>query len=161
MECSICINTIDEKDEDTVTLDCGHSFHLKCINMWLNINNSCPNCRNMVINTFKCKYSPYTFLPFIGKKDCVLKIEDDNITINFINSPHIKHTFKFEDIQKIFLVGESVVIKYKISEDLSGRRKFKNFSYDFVHLQSAINIFNSLCNKLNQEYVSYRNLILN
>ena len=49
MECPICIQEMDENGDDIVTLDCGHTFHLKCIHMWLNVNNTCPNCRKIVI----------------------------------------------------------------------------------------------------------------
>ena len=45
MECSICISNIDPERDDIIDLDCGHSFHTNCIHMWLNVNNSCPNCR--------------------------------------------------------------------------------------------------------------------
>jgi len=161
MECSICISNIVPERDDIVDLDCGHSFHTNCINMWLNVNNSCPNCRNMVISNFKCRYSPYPFFPLFNRKGCIFKINDDSIVVHFTKAIHLKHNFKFVDIQKILLVGESIVIRHNVSEDHLGRRTFKNFSYDFVDLQSAMSIFNTLCNKLNQEYISYRNIIFN
>lgn len=38
--CSICLNEVF-----TIPLECGHVFHTKCINKWLEQNNTCPNCR--------------------------------------------------------------------------------------------------------------------
>ena len=160
MECSICLQPVQEDSDDSITLDCGHTFHLKCINMWLNVNNTCPNCRKIVLTQFKCKYSPYPFLPFFGKKDCVFKIKENSIIIHFVDSPHLRHFFNLTDIQKVLLVGESIILKYKIGEDSRGNSKFKNFSYDFVYTQNAINIFNTICNKLNQNYVTTRNYVL-
>ncbi|XP_059298180.1 RING-H2 finger protein ATL70-like [Lycium ferocissimum] len=43
--CSICL--ADYKDNDMLRLlqDCGHLFHLKCVDSWLMLNPSCPICR--------------------------------------------------------------------------------------------------------------------
>lgn len=47
-ECAICLNdTI--KDKDIIKkLYCNHTFHKKCINKWLKINNTCPFCRTYI-----------------------------------------------------------------------------------------------------------------
>jgi hypothetical protein len=42
MECAICLEQIAESPHVTA---CNHSFHFKCINTWLKVNNSCPCCR--------------------------------------------------------------------------------------------------------------------
>jgi len=58
-ECSICMNTINAKnDEDEqkgsienlewTTLGCDHDFHAVCINKWLIKKKTCPNCRKTV-----------------------------------------------------------------------------------------------------------------
>ena len=116
--------------------------------------------RKIVLSAFKCKYTPYPFLPFIGRKECVFKIKENNIIIHFNKAGHLRHFFRLKDIQKVLLIGESIIIKYKVSEEHLGKYHIKNFSYDFVNLQSAINIFNTLCNKLNQEHISSRNYII-
>lgn len=38
--CTICL-----EDACNVPLECGHVFHKKCINTWLEENDTCPNCR--------------------------------------------------------------------------------------------------------------------
>ncbi len=51
INCSICIDEIDIKDEKNVkSLDCSnkHIFHINCINEWLKVNNICPLCREKI-----------------------------------------------------------------------------------------------------------------
>ncbi|KAA8534600.1 hypothetical protein F0562_032141 [Nyssa sinensis] len=44
--CSICL--ADYKDSDMLRLlpDCGHLFHLNCVDPWLRLHPTCPICRN-------------------------------------------------------------------------------------------------------------------
>lgn len=42
--CPICTDSFAMTDW-VVGLECGHFFHELCILPWLNLNNSCPNCR--------------------------------------------------------------------------------------------------------------------
>tara|TARA_Y100000817_G_C16671056_1_gene461552 strand:+ start:133 stop:576 length:444 start_codon:yes stop_codon:yes gene_type:complete len=49
-ECPICIENFKEDDE-LYQLKCGHIFHTDCITEWININNVCPSCRKVVVNT--------------------------------------------------------------------------------------------------------------
>lgn len=44
--CSICL--VDYKDNDKLRLlpDCYHIFHVKCIDPWLRLHPTCPNCRS-------------------------------------------------------------------------------------------------------------------
>ena len=46
IDCCICLAEIDGR---CISLFCGHSFHTKCINEWLDIyKESCPACRSKV-----------------------------------------------------------------------------------------------------------------
>jgi hypothetical protein len=48
-ECSICF--IPLYDHKTITMECGHKYHKKCIINWLKTKNVCPLCneqRNMI-----------------------------------------------------------------------------------------------------------------
>ncbi|MCD7465391.1 hypothetical protein HAX54_001211 [Datura stramonium] len=49
--CTICL--ADYKDSDMLRLlqDCGHLFHLKCVDPWLMLNPSCPICRTSPLPT--------------------------------------------------------------------------------------------------------------
>jgi len=48
--CSICIDEF-EQDQTLRKLPCGHRFHIKCIDEWLKISNSCPNCKAEIPRT--------------------------------------------------------------------------------------------------------------
>jgi hypothetical protein len=42
-ECSICLDTNNKKM--IKTKECGHDFHLECLNKWIKQNPTCPYCR--------------------------------------------------------------------------------------------------------------------
>jgi len=43
-ECSICLE-IFTNDEKIIKLNCDHIFHLDCIKLWIENNDTCPLCR--------------------------------------------------------------------------------------------------------------------
>jgi hypothetical protein len=45
-ECPICM---DEINTDVLITNCGHHFCQKCMDVWLNKNNTCPICRNIIL----------------------------------------------------------------------------------------------------------------
>ncbi|CAK7325182.1 unnamed protein product [Dovyalis caffra] len=49
--CSICLG--DYKDSDMLRLlpDCGHVFHLNCVDCWLRLHPTCPICRKLPMPT--------------------------------------------------------------------------------------------------------------
>jgi len=47
-ECCICL---DKNDSPWITARCAHSFHAKCITVWMKYNPSCPVCRTVLIHT--------------------------------------------------------------------------------------------------------------
>ena len=44
--CSICLEDYDDSDTLRMLPDCGHLFHLKCVNLCLRLHHTCPICRN-------------------------------------------------------------------------------------------------------------------
>lgn len=42
--CSICIEEV-KAGEKIRTMDCGHGFHMACIDPWLLRHGECPNCK--------------------------------------------------------------------------------------------------------------------
>jgi hypothetical protein len=49
--CSVC--TEDYTDEDqTVTTECNHLFHARCLATWVKTKNTCPICRKSLVNLF-------------------------------------------------------------------------------------------------------------
>ena len=43
--CAICLKKIAINKNHKILDKCNHCFHIKCINEWLENNNSCPICR--------------------------------------------------------------------------------------------------------------------
>lgn len=42
--CSICLNEFNSKEKLKQFPKCEHLFHIKCLDIWLNIEPTCPNC---------------------------------------------------------------------------------------------------------------------
>ena len=45
--CTICQFPLLNGEDDTKLLSCGHSFHKKCIDQWIERSNDCPVCREV------------------------------------------------------------------------------------------------------------------
>ena len=45
--CSVCLSNF-EKGETIRVLPCKHYFHASCVDQWLGVNASCPNCRTSI-----------------------------------------------------------------------------------------------------------------
>ncbi|KAH7430270.1 hypothetical protein KP509_09G091300 [Ceratopteris richardii] len=43
--CTICLNDYKEKEILRILPECGHSFHVICIDLWLRQHHTCPICR--------------------------------------------------------------------------------------------------------------------
>ncbi|KAF9676536.1 hypothetical protein SADUNF_Sadunf08G0012200 [Salix dunnii] len=49
--CSICLGDYEDNDMLRLLPDCGHVFHLKCVDCWLKQHSTCPLCRNSLVPT--------------------------------------------------------------------------------------------------------------
>ncbi|QHO00806.1 hypothetical protein S83_042678 [Arachis hypogaea] len=47
-DCAICIENFQNGEECLVFPNCGHLFHLNCINHWIQANPTCPICRHRI-----------------------------------------------------------------------------------------------------------------
>ena len=54
IECSICMEQIDNKNDEIIT-PCSHHFHSKCLIKWTMQKNSCPNCRQQDVMVCQTK----------------------------------------------------------------------------------------------------------
>ncbi|CAK9304160.1 unnamed protein product [Gordionus sp. m RMFG-2023] len=68
--CTICL----EKKENPISLLCGHTFHLECIQKV--VNNSCPNCRQNFQNDHIINLHISTILD--SQQDQLIKISAEN-----------------------------------------------------------------------------------
>ncbi|KAJ7970652.1 RING-H2 finger protein [Quillaja saponaria] len=57
--CSICLADYNETDMLRLLPDCGHIYHLSCVDSWLKLHSSCPICRNSPIRA-PCSIVPST-----------------------------------------------------------------------------------------------------
>ncbi|KAM7523947.1 hypothetical protein LguiA_013849 [Lonicera macranthoides] len=48
-DCAICLTEYSDGDEIRVLPQCGHGFHVACIDMWLGSHSSCPSCRQILV----------------------------------------------------------------------------------------------------------------
>lgn len=53
-DCAICLGEYAEGDEIRVLPQCGHGFHVGCVDTWLASHSSCPSCRQILIVT-RCR----------------------------------------------------------------------------------------------------------
>jgi len=49
--CTICLEEMEENDDQIKELECKHKFHADCIGEWTSRNNTCPVCRHQVAET--------------------------------------------------------------------------------------------------------------
>lgn len=54
-ECAICLAEFIEEDEIRVLPQCGHGFHVNCIDTWLGSHSSCPSCRQILALPPRCR----------------------------------------------------------------------------------------------------------
>ncbi|KAG6521669.1 RING-H2 finger protein ATL80-like [Zingiber officinale] len=48
-ECPICLAEFEEGDQLRVLPQCGHGFHVGCVDAWLRHHSSCPSCRRLLV----------------------------------------------------------------------------------------------------------------
>lgn len=48
-DCAICLTEFAVGDEIRVLPQCGHGFHVGCIDTWLGSHSSCPSCRQILV----------------------------------------------------------------------------------------------------------------
>ncbi|KAI3785165.1 hypothetical protein L1987_44278 [Smallanthus sonchifolius] len=54
-DCAICLTEFTAGDEIRVLPQCGHSFHVACIDTWFGSHSSCPSCRQILAAAPRCK----------------------------------------------------------------------------------------------------------
>lgn len=60
--CSICLGEYQDKEVLRIMPNCGHNFHLSCIDVWLRKQSTCPVCRISLQESRGTKHSiPVTF----------------------------------------------------------------------------------------------------
>jgi len=138
--CTICFDPLEINT--TQLKNCHHEFHTHCIEEWLQINNSCPSCRNIVENDIKCNYIKYPLFPFYKKK-AFIAINNEGVQIK-LKHETVKFPFRF--IYRILLTNNNVTFHYKKNDTLS----YLNLA--FMSSKLALSIYNSITDQLNNNY---------
>lgn len=92
--CPVCLDILDENSIATV---CNHSFHYDCIFTWLLKHNTCPTCRNCIIE----KYND--IITNINKNEYQIYLHDQKTDrFNLIDFKSLESSVKnFENINNI------------------------------------------------------------
>ncbi|XP_019172396.1 PREDICTED: RING-H2 finger protein ATL8-like [Ipomoea nil] len=67
-DCAICLAEYAEGEEIRMLPQCGHGFHVQCIDTWLGSHSSCPSCRQILIvaRCRKCGGGEFPPIPAAG-----------------------------------------------------------------------------------------------
>lgn len=80
-ECAICLAEYVLGDEIRVLPQCGHGFHVTCIDTWLGSHSSCPSCRQILVVARCHKCGEFPALPVPGAPaDSQVKASQDRTT---------------------------------------------------------------------------------
>lgn len=82
--CSICLDYVECTSNEKYETNCEHTFHRKCIMHWVEINKTCPMCRNGNTSEKKSKND-------VNSK--VYDVENDYLSV--------KETCKINEIEEI------------------------------------------------------------
>ncbi|CAI9778848.1 unnamed protein product [Fraxinus pennsylvanica] len=50
-DCTVCLNEFQEDEKLRIIPNCGHVFHIDCLDIWLQKNANCPLCRTGISST--------------------------------------------------------------------------------------------------------------
>ena len=207
-ECSICLKGQDEDDKSCILninkkrrwigpwkkrreiqentsrkvklYECGHEFHVDCIEKWLIHKNTCPLCRTKITYHFSIYFKKKKY----RKKLYLFRIDDDKVCIyelrkcksnnnettkdfsdiylNFNNKKSKKKIYKiikYSDFQKIIMLNdEKVCLRDKNNNDVSFYTEYDHFF--IINLLIKFTKKYGLVNKINTLPESHYNSIL-
>ncbi|KAF3440894.1 hypothetical protein FNV43_RR19180 [Rhamnella rubrinervis] len=78
-ECAICLGDFAEGEDIRILPQCGHCFHVFCIDTWLGSHSSCPSCRQILVvgRCQKCGQFPAVAGSTAGRSESQLKARED------------------------------------------------------------------------------------
>ena len=92
--CSVCY---DNNDNESVQLDCNHSFHKQCMLKWCEKSQTCPICRSDIIVCDICKGTK-TITRIIETATIPFEFRTESILRNTTDGLFSIHSFDLEDI---------------------------------------------------------------
>ena len=144
ISCSICHEDINFSDEEISVLRCGHLFHKRCLQQWLDTNSTCPQCRSKVnkknyIKKLFPSVNEDADLDYKGSSDetkTILKIYEDSTKnlkemfmkriVNLENqNVKLKEDLQKSLDEKVLLSHENLTLKSDIEAFKSKEKKRK------------------------------------
>ena len=110
--CPICMDDCKGK---TCTLECGHTFHTKCIFTWFKKNNNCPCCRAEVPEMKKAVDTQSINLPSPAFMGAMMRMVDESLATE--NAP-----IRIEDMTPQRYVESVMVITQMTLNSVSAER---------------------------------------
>lgn len=147
-ECAVCLSEFQETEKLRMIPNCGHVFHIDCIDVWLQSNANCPLCRNSISSStttlmkLSSSYDQFMIAPSTTPQDPILNNpstdndEEDYVVIeisthdrrnnNNDNTTNQSLVLQVQErlIHSAELSSSAISITPKIS-----RKKAKNFSH--------------------------------
>ena len=127
--CSICLDVIED---NVITLQkCKHQFHRSCITMWFEKNNTCPLCRETILDLYRIKYRKPTFWG-VTYLNMVVELKENKIMfyridkINTKNRNAVTQNYHFENIINTQNNGEEETLENYNSIDLENKNYILN-----------------------------------
>ena len=122
--CVICHENI-ENENDKYTLECGHSYHCKCIMTWFrNKHDNCPLCndKNFIkINPSFTRVNTIKQIKCLGRrKNCPLIIKK---ILKKIKKIELNYNLKKKEIKLFEKTYKNILNNYK---------KLKKFNFDWT-----------------------------
>ncbi|XP_065874685.1 RING-H2 finger protein ATL16-like [Euphorbia lathyris] len=140
--CVVCLNEFQELDMVRVLPNCSHSFHLDCIDIWLQSNANCPLCRTSISgSTTKYPFDqiiapssspqgsqqPYSD-PLMGGDEDFVVIELGSGEDEGVLLPHRQQETEAETMQQKCQSAAVKIDQKKLSKSKSKRRKRQHVS---------------------------------
>lgn len=111
--CPICMDDCKGK---TCTLECGHTFHTKCIFTWFKKNNNCPCCRAEVPEMKKAVDTPTINLPSPAFMGAMMRMVDESLE-------NVASPIRIEDMTPQRYVESVMVFTHMTLSGLSDERR--------------------------------------
>ncbi|XVE69564.1 hypothetical protein DITRI_Ditri10aG0001500 [Diplodiscus trichospermus] len=83
-DCAICLTEFVVGDEIRVLPQCGHGFHVACIDTWLGSHSSCPSCRQILVvaRCHKCGGLPGPGASTSGRTETEARLKEREDDVN-------------------------------------------------------------------------------
>ena len=150
--CSICLDVIN--DNIVCLHKCKHQFHNTCISMWFEKNNTCPLCRETILDLYRCKFKKQGFFGSTYQS-MVLELKENkivfypiqkikkrltqNFTFSNINNPENRRYENQEENNNLNLLEEwknkNFILDLKSNESI-GDLKFQILYSDISKVSS-------------------------